>query len=326
MTIRAVRTLADLEDFQQVEEAALSHHFVGLPADPLEERLPLLDGTVRSGELTRLWVGAVDGVPVGSLTITLPQLDNLEVANVDGGVHPDHARRGHGRELLAHALEVVRSEGRSRVFVEAPWLPDGRPGPAFSMLEQAGARRVLDDDRRILDLQDHPPGTPEPVPEGYRLVQWTDVAPEAVVDGCAYLLGRMTLDSPMGEMTYEQEKWDAARYRASEQDAQDRGRTRISTAVVHEATGAVAGLTDIGVNRRRPRVSYQWNTIVDPDHRGRRLGLVLKTHNLRHLLAQCPDVRWINTWNASTNAYMVPINDQLGFEVAERWSEWQLDL
>lgn len=327
MQIRQVRTVADLEAFQIVEEATLAHHFVGLPADPMEERLPLLDGTARAGDLTRLWVGfRDDGRPVGSLSITLPLLDNLDVANVDGAVHPEASGRGLGKELLAYALSVVRAEGRSRVFIEAPWLPDGQPGPAFGMLSAAGARRVLDDDRRILDLHTHPPGDPAAVADGYQVVQWTDHAPEPLVEGCAYLLGRMILDMPMGESDYEQEKWDVARYRASEQDAMDRGRTRVSTAAVHVASGAVAGVSDIGINRRRPDVCYQWNTIVDPDHRGQGLGLVLKTHNHRHLLATCPEARWINTWNASTNAHMVPINDQLGFRVAERWSEWQLDL
>ncbi len=319
--------MADLEAFQIVEEAALAHHFVGLPADPIEERLPLLEGRARAGELTLLWVGLLDdGSPVGSLSIMLPQLDNLTVAHVDGAVHPEASGRGLGRELLAHALAVVRAEGRSRVFIEAPQLPDGRPGPAFGMLTGVGARRVLDDDRRVLDLRAHPPGDPAVAPEGYQVVQWTDRAPEALVEGCAYLLGRMVLDMPMGESDYEQEKWDVARYRASEQDARDRGRTRVSTAVVHLASGAVVGVSDIGINQRRPDVCYQWNTIVDPDHRGRGLGLVLKTHNHRHLLATCPEARWINTWNASTNAHMVPINDRLGYRVAERWSEWQLDL
>lgn len=327
MQIRQVRTMADLEAFQVVEEAALAHHFVGLPADPIEERIPLLEGTARAGELTRLWVGQLDdGRPVASLSITFPLLDNLEVANIDGAVHPDHSGRGLGRDLLAHALEVVRAEGRTRVFIEAPWLPEGRTGPAFGMLEAVGALRVLDDERRILDLLAHPPGDPAAVPVGYQVVQWTDSAPESLVEGCAYLLGRMILDMPMGESAYEQEKWDVARYRASEQDARDRGRTRVSTAVVHVASGAVAGVSDIGINQRRPEVSYQWSTIVDPDHRGHGLGLVLKTHNHRHLLATCPEARWINTWNASTNAHMVPINDRLGFRVAERWSEWQLDL
>lgn len=327
MKISLVEDLEALQRFQLVEEAALAHHFVGLPADPIEERVPLLDGRPRAGALTRMYVATLDdGTPVGTLTITYPVLDNLVTANVDGAVAPGHLRRGHGRQLFAFALEVVRAEGRTRVFVMAPWLPDGSDGPAFGFLREAGARPVLEDHRRIVDLQSHPVGDVHPVPEGYRVEQWVDVAPDALLDGCAYLLGRMMLDAPMGEMDYEQEKWDAVRYREREQDARDRGRVRVATAVVHTATGQVSGITDIAVNRTRTDVAYQWDTIVDPDHRGHRLGLVLKTHNHRFLTETVPDVRWINTWNAATNTFMVAVNDALSFRIAELWTEWQLDL
>ena len=325
--ITLVEDLDALQQFQLVEDAALAHHFVGMPADPIEERLPLLDGKAHAGELMRMYLATTaDGTPVGTLMITYPQLDNLVVANVDGAVMPGHLRQGYGRQLFAEALDIVRAEGRSRVFVNAPWLPDGSEGPSFGFLRDAGARSVLEDYRRIVDLQTHPAGDLHPVPEGYRVEQWVDVAPEALVDGCAYLMGRMMIDAPMGEMDYEQEKWDAARYREKEQTAQDRQRVRVATAVVHEQTGQVAGITDIGVNRMRTDVAYQWDTIVDPDHRGHRLGMVMKTYNHLHLARTVPEARWINTWNAASNSYMVAVNDALGFEIAEQWSEWQLDL
>ncbi len=327
MKITLIEDLDALQQFQAIEDAALAHHFVGMPADPIEERIPLLDGVPRAGELIRLYLATTDdGTPVGTLVLTYPQLDNLVVASVDGAVAPEHGRQGHGRAIFAHALDLVRAEGRTRVFTMAPSPPDGGEGPAFGFLRDAGAKPVLDEYRRIVDLQSHPVGEVHPVPDGYRVEQWVDVAPEALVDGCAYLLGRMTLDAPMGDMDYEQEKWDAARYREKEKTAQDCGRVRIATAVVHEQTGQVAGMTDIGVNRQRTHVAYQWDTIVDPDHRGHQLGMVLKTYNHRFLTQTVPAVRWINTWNAASNTFMVAVNDALGFQIAEKWTEWQLDL
>ena len=92
----------------------------------------------------------------------------------------------------------------------------------------------------------------------------------------------------------------------------DRNRLRVASAVVHTATGQVAGISDIGVNRDRTEVAYQWDTIVDPDHRGKRLGMVLKTHNHRWLAQSVQGVRWVNTWNAASNTFMVAVNDALG--------------
>jgi GNAT superfamily N-acetyltransferase len=328
--IDQVQDVAALEAFHVAEAAAHDHDFVALPADPVPELLPLLDGREQAGELVLLWVARVGDAPVGGITLSLPTLDNLTAASLDLFVHPEHRRRGHGRALLGFALEQVRARGRGRVYVEVPSPLDGPDGPGGPLLRAVGGRPVLEDLRRLLDLGRHPVGTPLPPPEGYRVVQWVDRAPDEVVDGAAYLTGRMMLDAPLGEMDYEPERWDAVRYREKEQLAVARDRQRVATAVVHAETGAaahtVAGITDIGVGRSAPRVAYQWDTIVDPDHRGRRLGMVLKSWNHQQLVQQVPGVAYVNTWNAASNSFMIAVNEELGFEVADRWTEWQLDL
>ncbi len=326
MDLSPVTTLEQLHAFSAVETASHAHDFVGLPADPVQELVPLLDGKPHAGGLTRLHLASSGGVPVGTLTITLPLLDNLSTATLNGQIHPDHRRRGLGRQLLAAGIAAVRDEGRTRVFVEAHAPVTSGDGPAGPLLRSTGARPVLDEHRRLLDLSVHPPGPMPTAPAGYRLVQWQDRCPDELVDGAAYLMGRMTTDAPMGEMDYEPERWDAERYREKEGDALLRGRRRVATAVLCEGDGSVAGITDIGVNRSRTEVAYQWDTIVDPDHRGHGLGRALKQANHSLLVDAVTGVRWVNTWNAASNAHMVRVNDALGFRPMERWLEWQLDL
>lgn len=321
-----VTTLADLQDFWAVEAAAHAHDFIALPADPLEELLPLLDGQPRAGELIVPYLVRQEGLPVAILTMTLPLLDNPQVVSLDLAVHPGHRRHGHGRTLLAAALAEVRRRGRSRVFLNASAPVETGDGAAGSLLRAAGARPALEEHRRLLDLDAHPAGPAPEIPDGYHLVQWLDRCPDALVEGAARLAGRMTVDAPLGDMDYAPEQWDVDRYRSTEADAAARGRVRVATAVVHEATGAVAGITDIGVNRSRPEIAYQWDTIVDPEHRGHGLGMLLKQANHRQLVDRIEDVRWINTWNAASNSHMVQVNDALGFQPMERWLEWQLDL
>lgn len=326
VNICEVTDLDLLKAFHEVEAAAMDHDYVALPADPIEELVPLVEGHQPAGEHVTMWVGCDGDVPVASLSLAVFTLDNLTSANIDGAVHPDHRRRGHARELLAFALDRVREAGRTRVFIGSAWRPDETDGMSFDLLRSVGARPVLDDVRRLLDLQSDAVGEPHPVPEGYLVKQWVDRAPDEVVDGLAYLLHRMVLDAPMGEMDYEAEKWDAARYRDSEVSAMRRNRQRFSTVVVHEASGQVAGMTEIAVNTHRRDVAHQWNTIVDPDHRGRRLGMVLKTWNHRYLVDQVEGIRYLNTWNAASNSFMIAVNENLGFRPTERWTEWQLDL
>jgi GNAT superfamily N-acetyltransferase len=326
MRITEVKDLPALRDFPAVEEVALCHDHVALPVDPIEERLPLLEGKMPAGEHVTLHVGYDGSTPVAALSVAMWTLDNLTSANVEGYVHPSHRRRGHGQRLMEHAVDVVRSAGRSRVFISAPWLPDGGEGPSFPLLRAFGAEPKLDDLRRLLDLQAFPVQAPPAAPAGYRVVQWADIAPDELVDGVAYLLHRMVLDAPMGDLDYEPEKWDAARYRESEASAMRRNRTRYTTVVVHEETGEVAGLTELCVNHSRPDVGCQWNTIVDPRHRGHRLGILLKAWNHWAVVDAVPQLRWVNTWNATTNRFMIDVNEAMGFRVSERWTEWQLDL
>ena len=324
MDITHVTTLPDLEDYQALKAYAFDHDYVGLPADPIEELLPNLTKPHSAGEHTEMYVGRVGGETVGILHFHYPTLDNLEITGVEVVVHPDRRRQGHGRVLTEFAIARTRELGRSRIFAEAAFWPD-RPPLAQGLFDRYGFSIKLEDVRRMLDLHVHPPQPRCPVPDGYRIVQWLDRCPDELVDGCAYLMGRMTIDSPMGEMDYEQEKWDAARYRDKEESAMSRNRLRVASAAVHES-GQVAGISDIGVNRKVPEIAYQWDTIVDPDHRGHGLGLVLKTWNHALLAESVDGIHYLNTWNAASNSFMIRVNELMGYEPIESWGEFQLDL
>jgi GNAT superfamily N-acetyltransferase len=321
-----VKDPAALTAWHRIEAVTRQADHVGLPADPLEELVPLLDPDApHDGERKLLRLGSVDGEPVGAVALGVPLVDNLTSCSVDVRIIPEQRRRGHGRALLEQALNAVEELGRSRVFFEVPSpYPDG-PAVAERLLRGVGARPVLKEVRRLLDLTVAPPSPPPPPPAGYRLVQWVDRVPDEWVEDMAYLMHRMSTDVPLGEMEWEPEVWDAARYRSKEGAAIAQGRTRFATLVVSEQTGRVAGFTDIGVSRYAPETAYQWETLVDREYRGHGLGLLVKAHNHRLLTERSPQTRWINTWNAESNTHMVAINEQLGFRPVEYWTEWQLD-
>lgn len=315
-----------LRELHDVVSEVLAHDHVGLPADPFEEMLPNLHPGPDDPDATTFWTGRVSGRVVAAGSIGLPRRENLEVADVGVSVRPGSRSAGVGRELLAHLLEVVHGEGRTIVHgqVASPWEASG-PTPAETLLASLGARPLLFEARRLLDLHRAVP-LEVPTAAGYRLEQWVDVAPGPLVAGLAHLSQRMSTDAPQGDLALEPEAWDEGRYRAAEAAALARNRVRVVTAAVHEATGVVAGMTDYGVNRDRQAVAYQWDTIVDRDHRGHGLGLAMKVHNLAALRRAAPAVRWVNTWNAISNSHMVAVNDRLGFVPVERWTEWELQL
>ena len=72
--------------------------------------------------------------------------------------------------------------------------------------------------------------------------------------------------------------------------------------------------------------AWQNVTIVDPDHRGHRLGMWIKVANLRYLMAHEPAVRAIDTWNAASNTHMIAINEAVGFRPVDAWGMWQQEI
>jgi GNAT superfamily N-acetyltransferase len=320
-----VEDVPGLEAFHAVEVACRAHDHVGLPADPLEELLPLLDPSLPAAGEKRLLRVAFDGTDVvGAADLSIPTLDNLSSASVTVFVPPPLRGAGIGRRILDALLAETAALARPRLFFEAPSpYPTGR-GIADSLLASAGARPVLKEVRRLLDLRavDIPP---PPAPPGYRFVPWVDRVPEEHLDGMAHLMHRMSVDVPLGDMDWEPEVWDGKRYRDKEESAMGRGRTRYAVLAVHESSGEAVAFTDIGVSRFAPETAYQWETIVTTDHRGHGLGFALKAHNHRALATGSPQTRWVNTWNAESNTHMVAINERLGFSPMDYWTEWQLD-
>jgi GNAT superfamily N-acetyltransferase len=302
----------------------------GLTAGSLEEVLHQLSGDQRSSQYAH-FVAVEDGVDAAYGTARLPMRDNLDNAFVSVSVLPCQRRRGIGTALAQEILAFVRSEGRTNAMwmVGSP-VREESPGCAFSRV--LGARKALSRLRRELDLtivDDRELDTLVRTRIGardsdYEIVTWVDRASDELVDGVAQLVGRMSTDTPRGSLSWEPEVWNAARWREKE-DALRSGRRRLATGAV-DRDGCLVAFTDIGVWAHEPGVAEQWNTIVDPDHRGHRLGLAVKVANLRNFRREIPGALRLETWNATENSRIVAINELLGFRVVERVDEFQLAL
>jgi GNAT superfamily N-acetyltransferase len=332
-TMVRVRDEDQLRRWQSVAAASQDADLVGLPADPVEDSRPLVSGRCGDEDFA-LYLGTVDDVPVVSALTRLPVHDNLTLANAALQVHPDHRRRGYGRWAVDALGELLRADGRRRVLVEVP-AATRRSVPSEGELfaTSAGARRMTVEKRRMLDVASvSDPQISALMDEaraaatGYSVIAWRGRSPERFVAGMAELRVLMSTDPPQGELELEPEPWDAARLVEVERSVIARGRQVLVVAVRHDATGDLVGYTSIGVPAGGGAVGYQWDTIVRSDHRGHRLGLLVKLENLRELRAQLPEVRYLNTWNDDENSHMLAVNDRLGYQVMEGWSEWQLDL
>jgi RimJ/RimL family protein N-acetyltransferase len=132
----------------------------------------------------------------------------------------------------------------------------------------------------------------------------------------------MSTDIPMGEQELDEEAWDGARVRALEASLTAQNRDKVTTAARHEASGRLVAFTEVAIPLGAPESAWQHDTLVVREHRGHGLGFALKLANLVAVHERHPGVRRINTWNAEENGPMIAVNEDLGFRVEARSTDW----
>jgi GNAT superfamily N-acetyltransferase len=288
------------------------------------------------GEDTRHWLAYLDGEPVGWAKVDLPTLDNPDNAWLELLVHPSSRRRGAGRALYGHAVEHARANGRTRLVgmsVEPLSAGPTLTGAGSAFAVAVDAQDALRDVRRRLEVSTVDWPALEAITaeawthaEGYSLMQWRDRAPEDAIGHIAYLEGRMVTDAPMGDLAWEPERYDLERMRARESVSMARGSRTYNSAVRDDRTGRVVAWTDLMFEHSIGHHAWQGTTIVEPEHRGHRLGIIVKLANLRYAAAAEPQLGAIDTWNAGVNDHMISINEAMGFRPVDVWVNWQVDI
>jgi GNAT superfamily N-acetyltransferase len=328
-----VADFAALQVWDGIAAAALRADFVALPADPVDDLRPALSGRL-NGEDVQLWLAVAAGAPAVSMNIALPVHENRDLAKINLFTHPDCRGRGLARRALEAGLGIARDHGRTYVLFEVPSATcshDPAPGEAFA--RSVGARPMLSETRRLLDLSllsadrlATMQADAAAAAAGYSTVVWGDHTPAEFVSDMAALNALMSTDPPQGELDLEPEVWDSRRYLDREREVIARRRRHLTAAARDERTGELVGFSDLGIPGGGVEVGYQWATVVRSEHRGHGLGMLVKLANLRELTLALPEVRYLNTWNADANRYMVSVNERLGYRPMECWTEWQLDL
>ncbi|MFJ5954703.1 GNAT family N-acetyltransferase [Paenarthrobacter sp. NPDC092416] len=322
---------------------------------PLEKLLELSDPYERQIIL----VAKVDGAIVGTVDIALPLADNMDLAEFTLDILPEYQRQGVGRQLLEAAEQLARAEGRTMILVDtnhpatsltevpddqlipgsgAGFIPVSsrevdfaqRSGYTLQHIEQFSSCVLPLDSRLVADLQLEA----EDANGGrYTLHHWTDRCPDQWLEAIA------TLENAAGEVVRGEDDeerpgaveatgivFDAEVLRETEDAALAQGRRTVVTAVEHVASGRLVGLTTISVLAQRQDVVFQDDTLVLQEHRGNKLGLLIKVANMQRLSEQFPDARVIYTWNAPENRYLLTVNRQLGFTTAGVTGLWQKEL
>lgn len=263
--------------------------------------------------------------PVAVLDVQLPERDNRHLVWGSIVVHPDHRRLGHGTALVGEVLRRATEAKRTTI-----WLGTAEDDlGARSFLECNGFHYASHDARRKQVLAevdseriDRLHSQAVEAAADYELARLLPPVPDDLLEQLVEVTAAIN-DAPMGDLTFEDEVFDLARLRDLETARVGRGDRFYRVAARHRDTGVIGGHTVLVVNPLRSTHGSQGDTAVHRDHRGHRLGLLLKIEMMRWLAEVEPDVIEVSTWNHADNRYMIDVNEAIGYRLSRVFAMYE---
>ncbi|QEW03408.1 GNAT family N-acetyltransferase [Microbacterium lushaniae] len=281
-----------------------------------------------------LWTVVLDGDIVGRIGVDIPLEEGSRVAywlvelrravwgrGIGSAAYElvEHTARAHRRTVLqSWAQHPASDESRLPSPTGYGSVPRDhaarfylRHGHSLEQVERVGA----------LDLTD--PGLPDHLDrllqratlaaEGYRVVQWELPTPPEFVDGYAWMKSRMVTDAPAAGLEFDEEAWDADRLRRHERFYLDARRRMLVTAAQHVDSGDIVAFNELVIGGDGTQATHQEDTLVLSEHRGHRLGMLVKCAALIAWRSVAPHSPRVVTINAEENRPMLDINEAIGF-------------
>jgi GNAT superfamily N-acetyltransferase len=323
----------------EIEAIAVGGTQLGFPP---EELLPRW---IDPHDPRRLFLARVDGHIVGRGTYEFAPEPRDPVGWLTVEILPGFRRRGIGHAVFETMDAVAREDGRMTYqtgFISRSNTPGGRvhsptgfgsvpardDGVRFALshgfaLEQVERLSSLALPMKPAVLAAHRAKAAREAGSEYRVVRWEGRTPKERQDDLATLRNRMATDAPYGQLEIREETWTAARV-ADQDDLEARSpRILLTSAIEHVPTGRLVAFNELSVPPDRARPVAQRDTLVLSEHRGNRLGTLLKIDNIEALQESHPGHPAITTGNAEENRYMLSVNEAVGFVALAYESAWR---
>ena len=225
--------------------------------------------------------------------------------------------------VLAELLRRARADGRTSVIAWGDHTPAAHTfwtglGAELRYTEQEASLDMAAVDSQLMEQWI------EAGPADLELVHWSRCCPEELIDAMVATANAMK-DAPTDDLDVADTVVDAAMVRAEIEARAARG-LEYQCVLAVTSDGAAAGSTEVFINRHRPEASWQWTTVVLPDHRGRGIGRWMKATMWQRLRVTEPAVTALQTGNAASNSHMLAINNEMGFRPTHLMGCWQAGL
>ena len=161
----------------------------------------------------------------------------------------------------------------------------------------------------------------------YELHTWADRVPERWRADMADLITRMSTDAPSAGLEEPIDTWTVERLvHEEERRLRESDRRMLTTVAEHRSTGRLVAFTDLSLPPQSHRAVDQWATLVLREHRGHRLGMLVKLANLAQLARVAPGHPSVITFNAEENRPMLDANEAIGFVPIAAEAAWRKDI
>ena len=270
-------------------------------------------------------------------------VDETTTAYVRVDVLADFRRRGIGTALLEHLEALARVDGRNKLITYA--ASKDAAGERLDSPTGFGSLPLANADVRFLlghgfTLEQVERGSRLPLPrdaedlrarfaaasaragEDYAVHHWLGGTPQRWLADMAMLQTRMSTDAPSAGLEEPEDVYTVERVVDNEQK-QSTSRELLTAVVEHVPSGHLVGYTTLSLPLGEPRPVFQDDTLVLREHRGHRLGMLLKVANIAYLEAERPGHPSIVTWNAEENRFMLDVNEAVGFEPMGYEGAWK---
>jgi GNAT superfamily N-acetyltransferase len=255
--------------------------------------------------------------------------DNQHISYFRLEVLPEYRCQGLGREMLGMALSFARKHNRRLLMV---WASD-RITAAGIFLEHIGARKGLQSHTNQLKISEFDRNLMErwlnearPLQKDFNMSLWEGPIPEERIQEIATLMGKLANDEPREDLEIEDMKITPEMLREYEKFFNARGTIRWLTYLTDRNHGNIIGFTEVYWNPNRPAILNQGFTAVDAVYRNQGMGHWLKAATIQKILRERPEVEYIRTGNANSNAPMLKINREMGFKPYFANILWQVDM
>ena len=295
----------------------------------------------------RLFLARIDGRIVGRAVYEWQPEEGATAAFLEVQVASEVRRRGIGSALLQQVESEASGDGY-RVFQSwsSHLLPTSddvlQPPTGFGAIDSGspGVRFALANDYQLeqvermsrIDLPVDPDllaakrADAQAHAADYVVVQWVGRCPDEWLSDMANLHRRMSTDAPMAAIEFAEEVWDENRMRNLDDMNDAGGQVSLTSAALHVPSNTLVAYTDIALPETEGRPATQYDTLVLKEHRGHRLGMLLKVANIEQLSRVSPATRRITTVNAEENRPMLDVNEAVGFVPTGCEAAWKKTL